>query len=178
MVVPQPDIDLPESVDGLVDENPVAEAVPKLVQRRSDSIGPTNARFDLVPDREFRPITVTRLGGTLPWQTDSIQLDCGETVTETNGDLNIRLVYECVCTKSQFEQLQQMRENPQAVRLVSAVYNGPVSFDQLKFDRVPDANGAILRSGETNEPIYEVQLQSKEREDSGTDIDTPGVPND
>lgn len=129
------------------------QIVPKLVQETE------NGR------REFEPIVVTRLGGTLPWETESRQLQCGETVTSNNGDMNIRLVYECVCTHTQFKKLQQMRSEPTAIKLVSAAYSNPITFDELKFDRIPDANGGIIRGeGENNEPRYKIQLQSKESE--------------
>jgi hypothetical protein len=118
---------------------------------------------------EFNPISVTRLALTLPWETESRQLQCGETVTDNNGDYNGRLVMEAVATKTQLEQLQQMRSEPSNARLIAPLYNGPVTFDEMQIERVPEANGAIVRGGgETGEPIYEVQLQSKDA-DCGED---------
>jgi len=116
--------------------------------------------------RTFEPLVVTRLGGTLPWDTESTQLQCGSTVTDTDGDMNTRLVYHAVCTKEQFKRLVAMRSSPQRIKLVSHGYSGPVTFDQLKWDRVPDANGVVTPSGETSQPIYEIQLQSKETQDN------------
>lgn len=119
--------------------------------------------------REVEPITVTRLGGTLPWETESTQLQCGATVTDSNGDRNQRLVMQATITHTQFQTIAEMRQAPQDVRLVSRGYNGPVTFDELKWDRIPDANGAIINDeGENNEPQYEIQLQSKEDEENGT----------
>lgn len=150
--------------------------VPKLVQESSGGLefssnnadNPGDLSFtatntEVIPRIEFEPIAVTRLGGTLPWETNSTQLQCGTTVTDTNGDQNIRLVYHAVCTKSQFERLQQMRSNPRQVKLISPAYSGPVTFDQLKFDRVTDANGIIVDGQYRNEPVYEIQLQTKEQ---------------
>lgn len=133
--------------------------VPKLVQEYDDGAGFT--------DRiEVEPLVVTRLGGTLPWDTESTQLQCGETVTDTSGDLNIRLVYHAIVTHTGFKELSRMRSRPTEVKLVSAAYTGPVTFDQLKFDRIPDANGAVTRDqGEIDEPLYEIQLQSKEEDE-------------
>jgi len=134
-------------------------------------------------DVEFHPISVERFGGTLPWNTDSFNLQCGETITETNGDTNIRFVFECICTYEQFFTLNQLRNEPNGIELVSAAYSGPVNFDELKFDRIADANGAVYvdpneivdivdlpidvdANGQTivdtNQPIYKVLLQSKE----------------
>lgn len=119
------------------------------------------------PVRQFSPLVVTRLGGTLPWDTQSKQLQCGQTVTETSGDMNIRLVYGCICTHQQFKTLQRMRTSPDDIKLVSRAYSGKASFDELRFDRIPDANGAVLRGGkETTQPLYEIQLQSKEQNQS------------
>jgi len=127
--------------------------VPKLVQESTDSI----------PRREFTPRVVTRLGGTLPWDTDSVQLDCGKTITQVSGDKNIRLVYHCRVPLSELRVLEKMRQETPQVKVVSTMYNGPVSFDQMKVDRVPDSNGIIVNGGENiDEPMYEVQLQTKE----------------
>jgi hypothetical protein len=120
-------------------------------------------------ERELEPIVVTRLGGTLPWDTDTAQLYGGDTLTDSSGDKSNRLVYKAVVTKTQFETLAAMRQAATELRLVSAAYTGLVTFDELKFDRITDANGAIIKgSGSTDEPLYEIQLQSKENnEDEG-----------
>lgn len=120
-------------------------------------------------DLEFDPISVTRFAGTLPWNTDSKTLQCNETITDADGDSNIRLDYECTCTLNQLRTLQQMRANPNNVELVSPSYSGPVTFDQLKFERIPDANGGIRADvGPDEQPRYLVQLQTKE-ETEGSD---------
>lgn len=142
------------------------QLVPKLVQEREVDVAATPAQGEVTERREFEPVVVTRLGGTLPWDTQSEQLQCGETVTDTTGDMNLRVVYHCVATHDQFKTLQTMRTNPEGITLVSRAYTGPVTFDELKFDRIPDANGAVLRGqGSTTEPLYEIQLQSKESDD-------------
>jgi len=130
--------------------------VPKLVQESTSS----------TPRREFRPRVVTRLGGTLPWDTDSVQLDCGETITQVGGDMNIRLVYHCVAPRSELSTLEVMRQETPRIKLVSSMYTGPASFDQMKVDRITDNNGTIVRGSENHdEPMYEVQLQTKEESD-------------
>jgi hypothetical protein len=135
---------------------------PKLVQEiDADGDGEPEIR------REVDPIAVTRLGGTLPFDTDSKQLQCGETITRNDGDENIRLVMEAVITESQRETLMEMRSDPEVVKLVSAAYTGPAIFDELKWDRKTDANGAVSRThGEIDEPIHKIQLQSKQNSES------------
>jgi hypothetical protein len=168
--------DLAEQIERFTNRFDEGSVVPKLVQESQGGLrfssnnanDPGDLSFtatnvDPVPRIEFEPIAVTRLGGTLPWETNSTQLQCGTTVTDTNGDQNIRLVYHAVCTKTQFERLQRMRGNPQQVKLISPAYSGPVTFDQLKFDRVTDANGVIVDGQYQDEPVYEIQLQSKEQ---------------
>jgi hypothetical protein len=164
--------------------------VPKLVQEVSvpdvdtspitGAIGVANNILDdddeqEVIRREFTPNVVTRLGGTLPWDTKSTQLQCGETVTDANGDMNFRLVYHCVATQTEFETLLEMRNAPQTIRLVSAAYTGPVTFDELKFDRVTDENGTVVRGeGLNEEPKYTIQLQSKEESEDDEETDLIG----
>lgn len=119
--------------------------------------------------REFQPNVVTALGGTLPWQTNSTQLQCGDTITENSGDMNFRLNYECVCDFTELNKLQRMRSQTGNIRLVSNFYSGPATFDELVVQRIADANGAVVRGeGEEHEPRYRVQLQSKE-ENEGSD---------
>jgi hypothetical protein len=123
----------------------------------------------LVQDNlELEPVVVTRLGGTLPFDTSSKQLQCGETVTDSGGEKNLRLVYHAVVTKTQFDTLARMRKNGDSVELISTAYSGPATFDELKFDRITDANGAVIRGeGTTREPLYEIQLQSKQNTSEG-----------
>lgn len=139
-------------------EEAMGSVSPKLVQGRDkDDNGEIEIR------REVAPLAVTRLGGTLAFDTNSKQLQCSETITQGNNDQNLRLVMEGVITESQREKLMKMRSNPSSVKLVSAAYTGPATFDQIKWDRIADANGAQTRThGEIKEPLHTVQLQSKE----------------
>jgi hypothetical protein len=115
---------------------------------------------------ELEPVATTRLGGTLPWDRDSVQLQCGETVSSTNGDLNLRLNMEAVVTKTQLEKLNSMRANPTNVFIVSDAYTGRVTFDEFKFDRVTDANSVTFPDRVSDDtPMYTIQLQSKEEDD-------------
>ena len=131
---------------------------PKLVQEvDTDGDGGPEIR------RELEPLVVTRLDGTLPFDSDSATLQCGQNVTGNDGDQNIRLVMEMILTNSQRETLWDMRDASSSLKLVSASYTSSVTFDELKWDRIADANGASSRThGEIDEPMYEVMLQSKE----------------
>lgn len=112
---------------------------------------------------EVEPIAVTRLGGTVPWDTESAQLDCGETVTGSNGEQSQRVVYKAVVDKERLETIAAMRRNANTLRLVSAAYSGTITFDELKWDRIRDANGAVVRGeGDNAGPFYEIQLQTKD----------------
>lgn len=114
---------------------------------------------------EFTPDVVTRLSGALPWDTQSTQLQCGSTVVENNDDFNHRITFECVAKHSEFMALQSMRAEPGGVKLVSAPYSGTVTFDELRWEQIADANGAVQNTGEQNtEPRYKIQLQSKEED--------------
>ena len=125
-----------------------AEVVPKLVTE----------------DRELQPDVVTRMGGTLPFDADSVQLQDGQTVTDERGDTNIRLNMEFETSAAGLRTLNEMRDSAQQIRLVSTSYTGPATFDQLKFDRIPDSNGVVFADGESRkEARYTIQLQSKEQ---------------
>lgn len=129
-----------------------SEVVPKLVQPDTDLV--------------YEPNVVTRLGGTLPFDTNSEQLQCGETVTDNNGDMNMRLNMVSIASKDDFAILQQMRSNGATIKLISVAYSGPATFDEMKFDRIPDANGSITIDGTERGPFYKVQLQTKENDKS------------
>jgi len=143
-------------------EAAIGKVSPKLIQELdTDGDGEVEIR------REVDPIAVTRLGGTLPFDTDSEQLQCGETVTQRTGNENLRLILEAVITETQRNTLLKMRSDPQSVKLVSAAYSGRVVFDELRWDRIADANGAETRTqGRIIEPLYEIQLQSKENSEN------------
>jgi len=113
-------------------------------------------------DVTFEPDVVTRLGGTLPWDTQSKQLQCGETVVTNNEDFNLRINYECEATHSEFKKLMWMRASPEEIKLVSPAYSGRVTFDELTFDRISESNARVDQAGENLEPMYKIQLQSKE----------------
>jgi len=121
--------------------------------------------------RELKPDVVTRFGGTVPFDTTSTQLQDGQTVVDGRGDTNIRLNMEMVLTFSQFQALNQITNEGNFLRVVAPSYTGKATFDQLKFDRVPDANGHVDNSGnKVSEAKYTVQLQSKETEDDDSVI--------
>ena len=118
--------------------------------------------------RSITPEVVTRHGGTLPFDATSTQLQDGQTVTDDNGDMNLRLNTEIVVTFSQFRTLNQMRNDDGELFVVSPAYSGPATFDQLKWDRIPDADGRVTATGKEQTAMYSVQLQSKEQnEDTG-----------
>jgi hypothetical protein len=114
---------------------------------------------------EITPLATIRLGGTIPWDTSSKQLQCGESITDNSGEQTHRLNMEAVVNHEQFKVLNQMRNNDTQLTLVSAGYDGPATFDQLKWDRIEDANGALTPNGAEDAPLYTVQLQTKENED-------------
>ncbi len=119
----------------------------------------------------IKPQVVTRFGGTLPFDAQSVQTQNGTTVTDNRGDTNIRLNAEMVLTHEQFITLGQIRTSGNRLRIVSASYSGPATFDQLKFERIPDANGVVSNDGTTQEDaIYKVQLQTKEQSDEENEL--------
>jgi propanediol dehydratase small subunit len=119
--------------------------------------------------RELAPDFVSAFGGTLPFDTDSTQLQDGQTVTDQNGDQNIRLNMEMVLTGGQLATLQQMRQSGNQLNVVSVGYSGKATFDEIKFDHIPDENGRITADGQRiDDATFTVQLQSKESDEDDT----------
>jgi len=113
-------------------------------------------------DVEFKPDVVTRLGATIPLDTQTKQLQCGETVVDNNGHFNARINFECEATHTEFKKLKRMLTSPEEIKLISAAHSGYVTFDELTYDRIPESNARVNESGENTEPMYKIQLQSKE----------------
>jgi len=162
----------PTAIDG------VRGATPDDVLQREQTRSAETAAFLQEVDanknviREVKPDAVLRFSGTLPFDADTTQLQDGQTVTASRGDQNIRLNMEMAVGYSEFQQLARMRTSNNQIRLVSPSYSGPATFDQIKYDRLPDANGAVFPdSGSVEEARYVVQLQSKEQSDNDSIID-------
>jgi len=109
---------------------------------------------------------VTRYGGTLPFDATTIQLQDGTTVTDSGGDINLRLNLHAEVTYNQLRILNEMRNGAGSLFIISPSYSGSATFDQFKYDRVPDANGRVTASGRREQTaIYTIQLQSREGSD-------------
>jgi hypothetical protein len=119
---------------------------------------------------KFDPVAVTRLGGTLPWDTQRDQTLCGESIVDDSGDMNVRMVMEGVMTASDLADLFALRFNNDAVDLNwagrSATGIKNVTFDQLKFDRTDEDD--VVDVDDNTEPLYSFQLQSKETEEGSS----------
>jgi hypothetical protein len=122
---------------------------------------------------EIKPDVVTRFGGTKPFDSDSTQLQDGQTVTDQRGDTNVRVNMEMVLTHSEFVLLNEISNTGNRLRVVSSSYKGPATFDQLKFDRIPDSNGQVTPNGATQNALYTVQLQSKEQSEEDDTLIQP-----
>jgi len=122
---------------------------------------------------EIQPDVVTRFGGTKPFDSDSTQLQDGQTVTDQRGDTNVRVNMEMVLTHSEFILLNEISNTGNRLRVVSSSYTGPATFDQIKFDRIPDSNGQVTPNGATQNALYTVQLQSKEQSDEDDTLIQP-----
>jgi len=122
---------------------------------------------------EIKPDVVTRFGGTKPFDSDSTQLQDGQTVIDERGDTNIRVNMEMVITHAEFLTLNEISNTGRTFRVVSSSYKGKATFDQIKFDRIPDANGQMTANGATENALYKVQLQSKEQSDKDNTLFQP-----
>lgn len=150
----------------------VVESVPP--QGNTDAFGVDEA----VPPDVASDFVVTKFSGTLPVDSDSTQLQDGTTVTDPRGDLNIRFNMEMEMTAGLLAKLQGMLDSPNLLEVVCSLGSFEATFDQLKFDRIPDSNGKVTinRDVSANSPevsegeiitnsseMFAVQLQSKEK---------------
>ena len=155
-----------------------ADIVPQLVQDIYEDIDdgstpPPSTNFESSEDtrriedrRAFSPLEVNTLEGTGQFTTDGVTLQGGETITDEGFEQPLRIVYGATCTLSQLKTLLEMRRSPEPIRIVSALYSGPVAFDQIDVARIEDANDVVTPGGGTiEEPIYEIQLQNKQNQD-------------
>lgn len=115
-------------------------------------------------DTTFEPLSVTRLGGILPWDIEQDQQLCGGTIVNTDDDMNVRMTIEGYCLLSQLADLLELRNSANEVQIV---WSGSeetgittVTFDQLRFD-IRDGEAVVEDSGESRR-ICSFQLQSKE----------------
>jgi len=119
--------------------------------------------------RELAPNFVSAFGGTLPFDTDSTQLQDGQTVTDQNGDQNIRLNMEMVLTGRQLFKLLDMRRSNNRLNVLSSTHSWKATFDEIKFDEIPDENGRVTADGQRiDDATFTVQLQSKESDENDT----------
>lgn len=100
----------------------------------------------------------------LPWQRDSNQTACGQTIQRQNGDLDWRIVFRGVVTLSQLDALRGLRSNSGEVQTRTAVFGVKVvTFDELRVTRADEESVGSVEGN--TEPLYSFQLQTKELED-------------
>jgi len=103
----------------------------------------------------------------LPFDTDSTQTACGQTVRNVNGDKDWRVTFTGMVSLNQAQALNELRRGQTEVSVRTALFGETtVDFDTLSFKRMSeDAVGDV---GDDNVvgPIYEFQLQSKQQSDS------------
>lgn len=101
---------------------------------------------------------------SLPWQRDTNQTACGETIQNQNGDLDWRIVFRGVVSRSQLQELTSLRDSSGSVETRTAAYGvKTVVFDELQVTRADEQSVGEI-DGEV-EPLYDFQLQTKELDD-------------
>lgn len=107
----------------------------------------------------------------LPFDTDSTQTACGQTVRSVNGSKDWRVTFTGVLTLEQARRLDELRRQQTSISVRTALFGETtVDFDTLSLKRTSEeAVGEI--EGVTG-PIYEFQVQSKQ--DSGNSDQTFG----
>lgn len=108
------------------------------------------------------PVTM-RCEYQLPFERQSSQTACGNTIQNQNGDMNWRVVIEGILTIEQLDAIGELR-GQDSVEVITAEFGRiNVSFDQFNVTRASEeAVGDI--EGEYG-PLLSFQLQSKEEDD-------------
>lgn len=105
----------------------------------------------------------------LPWDRQSNQTACGQTIQYQNGDKNWRIVISGIISIDQFRALNSMRGEDEVEVRTAEFGTQKVTFDQLNVTRAGDENTA--RIDDELGPKLEFQLQTKELSSS----DEPAV---
>lgn len=119
---------------------------------------------------EIQPV-VTNERGILNWNTETDVTTAGETIVDTNGDMNWRPVLEGILIQSQFEEMVKLRNQANEVRIITDAITTEIVPDRFEYERVGEEDvGEVTYDGQPHEgPIYTFQLQVKEEQDSGSD---------
>jgi hypothetical protein len=67
-----------------------------------------------------------------------------------------------------------MRQSGNQLNVISVGYSGKATFDEIKFDEIPDDNGRITADGQRiDDATFTVQLQSKESDEDDDSVIQP-----
>lgn len=96
----------------------------------------------------------------MPWERQSNQTACGNTIQYQGGDMNWRLVIEGKLTRTQLQQLNQLRGQDSVTVRTPEFGTFSVTFDKLNVTRA-DGEG-VAEIDDQVQPIVNFQLQTKE----------------
>jgi len=106
----------------------------------------------------------------LPFDTDSTQTACGQTVRNVNGDKDWRVTFTGMVSLDQAKALNELRRGQTEVSVRTALFGETtVDFDTLSFKRVTEDEVGDVGSGDSVGPIYEFQLQSKQESEDDSE---------
>jgi len=111
---------------------------------------------------EIEPISM-KCDYQLPWDRQSNQTACGQTIQYNAGDLNWRIVINGVITISQLRKLDAMRGSENVEIRTAEFGKTTIQFDQLNITRNEDPAAAEIDN--KVQPLLEFQLQSKEKDE-------------
>lgn len=113
-------------------------------------------------DASVEPI-VMQCQYQLPWDRQSSQTACGQTIQNQNGDMNWRVTIEGIMSRSDLIQLNALRDEDQVVVVTEEFGKMLVAFDNLQITRADEEKWGEIEGEET--PILQFQLQTKEQSD-------------
>lgn len=108
---------------------------------------------------DIEPLTM-EVQYDLPWDRQSNQTACGNTIQYQGGDMNWRLVIDGIMTRAQLQRLNRLRGQDSVPVRTPEFGTFSVTFDQLNVTRADGEDVADIYGEE--QPIVQFQLQTKE----------------
>jgi hypothetical protein len=120
--------------------------------------------YEPAPPRigNIEPITM-RAEYQLPWNRQTNQTACGDTIQYQGGSKDWRVIIEGIMSKSQLDRLRQLRDQPRVEVVTEEFGRMDVAFDQLNVTRADEEDVGEI-NGELG-PLLQFQLQTKEDSD-------------
>ncbi|MFC6990204.1 hypothetical protein ACFQJD_18620 [Haloplanus sp. GCM10025708] len=107
---------------------------------------------------------MTRVGGTLPLNTDVAHGTGGRTYVSQTGDMGVTFTMEGYLFRPELKELTELVRSTEKVQIITDGYTGMAVFDQFKWDRndQEQRGNYTFQGTPVTEPLYTFQLMQRE----------------